>query len=384
MKFIIKLLTFPLLVFMLGFPHQVKEPIAEIVYLPQKVIEEAIAPEMEILDQMTLEEKVGQLFIFGFYGTTLNVDLKMLIKSNKAGGLLLLGRNISNIQQLEKLITQSQKESKIPLFICIDQEGGTVARLGGNSILTISQSNMDTSKEAYDIAYERGKILKGYGININFAPVVEYVTDSSAFMYQRAFRGTKDEVIGKSISAMEGYSNSGIISVPKHFPGHSNTTSDPHLRIPTINTKEKDWDNFTYTFTEIVKKKEPSILMIGHILFPSIDSNISTTSLEIIEKRLKNDLNYQGVVLTDDMNMGAVDSENPLTVAKKALLAGNDMLMYSKDIGIQQEVYQGLVQAVNENEISEESINGKVLKILRLKIEYEIINPELIVNSSED
>ncbi len=375
------LLTLPLFI---GLPFHVRNPTIENVYPTFEDIHDSEPVEVIILNQMSLEEKVGQLLIFGFYGTSLNADLQTFITQNTVGGLLILGRNITGESQLKKLITDTQSISEIPLFISIDQEGGTVARLGGNSLLTMPQSSMNTKEQAYDIALKRGKILKEYGINMNFAPVVEYVTQPTAFMIKRVFRGTKDDVVEKSNSAINGYTDSHIIPVPKHFPGHGDTPLDPHYKLPNVNIDADEWDSYIYTFKKVLENRNTKILMVGHIQFPNIDNNTSTVSTEIITKRLKEDLGYEGIVLTDDMNMGAINKQDSYpNIAKQALLAGNDILMYSKDINIQQSVYNTLIALVSSGEITTELLDEKVLKVLRLKIDMGIVDPTPFLNDSE-
>jgi len=342
------------------------------------IIEPEPTQEELILAKMTIEEKVGQLFIFGFDGTTLSSEIKTFFQEHNLGGVLLLEKNISTESQLKQLINDIQSTNNIPLFISIDQEGGIVSRIKGNEILTKAQSQIDNSKEAYSTAKSRGDILKSYGINMNLAPVVEYITNINSFMYNRVYRGNREEVINKGISTIKGYIDSGIISVPKHYPGHSNTSVDSHLALPTVNITNDAWSLYIEPFSELLKQTSVDAIMVGHIKYPNIDNNPATLSPEIITNKLIQNLKYEGLIISDDMEMGALENINSYTkVAKQALLAGNDILIYSKYSNnhptIQNDIYEYIVEEVKNNHMN---IDNKVLKIIRIKIKYNILNLE--------
>jgi len=342
-----------------------------------------IEPTQEelILKDMSIEEKVGQLFIFGFDGTTLNSEVKNFFKESNLGGVLLLEKNLTTEKQLKQLIQEIQSSNKIPLFISIDQEGGIVSRIKGNEILTKPQSQIDNPKEAYSIAKSRGDILKSYGINMNLAPVVEYITNVNSFMYDRVYRGSKEEVITKSIATIEGYTESGIISVPKHYPGHSNISPDSHYELPVVNINNDQWDEYIKPFSKILEQTDVKALMVGHIKYTNIDSNPSTISDEIINKRLIKTLDYKGIIISDDMEMDALENIDSYTIiAKQALLAGNDILIYSKyrndHPNLQKDVYNYIVEEVTNGNIDLNVINDKVLQILKVKIDFNILDSE--------
>jgi beta-N-acetylhexosaminidase len=339
------------------------------------LVEDIKTPEEEILEEMSIEEKVGQLFIFGFEGTTLTDTNREIIEDLHIGGVLLLSRNIVNESQLKKLNNQIQEESKIPLFISIDQEGGVVARIRWDDRLTKAQKYILNKEEAYTVAKNRGALLKTYGINMNLAPVAEYITDSNSFMYDRVFRGNEQEVVNKVVSSVNGYTDSGIISVIKHFPGHSDSSPDSHYYLPIVNIKNSQWDSYVEPFSKTLESTQIDALMVGHIKYPNIDSNPSTISKEIITNRLINDLNYDGLIISDDMEMDALaDIDDYTKIAKKALEAGNDILIYSRYTNkyphIREDVYNYIVSEVKNGNMD---IDDKVLKILKFKIEYGIL-----------
>ncbi len=341
--------------------------------------------EQRILSQMSLEQKIGQLFVFGFNGTSINKNITQLIQNQYIGGVLLLEPNIENNNQLSNLLSDIQNISYIPLLVCIDQEGGIVARLSGDKILTKAQKDMKNEQEAYTISNQRGEILSSLGINTNLAPVVEYITSSKSFMYQRVFRGTKEEVALKSKAAIQGYIDSGIVSVAKHYPGHSNSSPDSHYSLPKVNITTQQWDEYIFPFKYLVEEKIPDVIMVGHILYPNIDSKPSTISSEIIQKRLRQDLGYSGVIITDDMEMDSIEKVGEYNqIAKEALLAGVDILLYSGIPNVQRDVYQYIFESTSNGEIAESIINEKVLRILSLKIKYGLIDSSILQPQEEE
>ncbi len=350
----------------LSMPHQIE-------YVPS-FFKDPISVEQLILENMTLEEKVGQLFMLGFNGTSLSKKTSDWIKNKHIGGVLLLNRNIQSEKQIKNLTGSIQSNANIPLFISIDQEGGIVSRLPWNTILTTPQWSMDTPQESYDIAVARGNILKELGINMNLAPVVEYITDSSSFMYKRVFRGTQLQVAKKGESAINGYHSVNILSVPKHYPGHSNSSPDSHYYLPIVNITPSQWNSYIYPFKYLIERDCVDIIMAAHVLYPKIDSKISTVSKEILTERLRNDLSFNGVILSDDMEMDAIkDSGKIRGIAKQSLLAGIDILIYSKETVEQDQVYEYILQSFQKGDIDIQILDEKVLRILELKSKYGML-----------
>ena len=350
---------------------QIEEHIEPIVEPPPPSKEELI------LANMTDEEKVGQLFIYGIEGnTTLNPQNKQFLIDTKPGGVILFSKNITNEKQLKNLIAEIQStNSTIPLFISIDQEGGVVSRLKWNETLTKPQRNISSPEEAYQIAKSRGEILRNLGINMNLAPVAEFSNSTTSFMYQRTYKGNVEEVVQKVIYSVKGYEDSKILPVLKHFPGHGTTPMDPHNTLPRINISQEQWDTYILPFSQTIKEESIDAIMVGHILFPNISQEPASISKEIITNRLVNNLGYQGLIISDDMEMRALKNlDTPTNLARQSIESGMDMLMYiqySNDDRYSQRVaYQSLLDAVKTKEIN---VDQKVLKILRIKTKYNLI-----------
>jgi len=366
-----------LLVFLILLPPQKDD---NLIYDIQGDIQIKKIPPLEkrILSQMSVEEKIGQLFLFGFSGTSLDADIQNLIETKYIGGVLLLSKNIQDTQQLKRLNSDLQSISQLPLLIAVDQEGGSVVRIQEDSKANISQRFLQDEEQIYDISVQRAKMLKELGINMNLAPVAEYITNDSSFMYERTFSGSKQEVAQKVYSAVKGYSDSKMISTIKHFPGHNDQSPNTHFNIAQININDKQWDEYIYTFKYSIDKGIVDVIMVGHIKIPNIDDKPATVSKVIINEKLRKGIGYSGVVITDDMQMNSIWKYGEYcNTAKEALLAGNDILLYSQytpKATLLTDVYNCILNSVTSGEIAEDEIDQKVLRILKLKIKYKLID----------
>lgn len=374
----------------------IQNPIVEEIEIPKSMVDlyeearitrekelNAIPLEQSIYDQMSIEERVSQLFMFGIDGnTSLEPNNKKFLQEVKPGSVLLFAKNITNENQLKKLTNEIQTTNpKIPLFIAIDQEGGVVSRIEWDRVLTEPQNAIGDNQEAYEIAKSRGEKLKELGVNTNLAPVVEYTQDRRSFIYNRTYRGALDEVIQKSVFTVSGYKNASILSVIKHYPGHGDTPKDPHFVLPEIKVSKNQWDRYIQPFSKTIKQIDVDAVMIGHILFPDIDNIPASLSKEIIQKRLIEDLDYKGLVVSDDMEMMALKSMGRKEeIAVKALDAGIDILIYSfyseKEQGSQRSIYNHVLKKVQDGDIE---IEEKVLKVLRMKIKYGLLNEDFLM-----
>ena len=322
----------------------------------------------EIISEMTLEQKVGQLFIMGFWGTEPDYYITKMIKERYIGGVILFKYNVKDREQLVQLSKSLQLLSeRVPLFISIDQEGGVVSRLGKDIVSEITaQNEIKTEKDAYNISRKRAKELKALGISMNFSPVLDNIQREDSFLYDRVFR-TEITLLGNSM--ISGYSDGGIIAVPKHFPGHPDDLIDSHKALPEVNISEAEFDAYASQFKEVLLNENTQAMMVGHILLKQIDSaNPSSLSKKIITEILRNKYGFNGVVITDDMQMGALTENFGISeAAVKAIAAGNDILIYSGEPEEQAQAYNAIISAVKNGTISEERINESVLRIFTLK-----------------
>ena len=322
----------------------------------------------KLLSTMTLEEKVGQMFIMGFWGTQPDYYITKMIQERNIGGVILFKYNVKDKEQLIKLTSDLQTLSKkVPLFISIDQEGGVVSRLTTDIVSeTTAQSEIKTEKEAYSISKKRAKELKTLGISMNFSPVLDNVQKENSFLYDRGFRGDIS-VLGNAM--ISGYWDGDIVAVPKHFPGHPDDAIDSHKGLPQTSISEAQFDDYASQFKDAILNKDTQAIVTGHILFNLIDDkNPSSLSSEIISGILRDKYGFNGVVITDDMQMEALRENFEISeAAVKAVAAGNDILIYSGEPEEQAQAYNAIISAVKNGTLSEERINESVLRILTLK-----------------
>lgn len=335
------------------------------------------------LNSMNLDEKIGQLLIVGFDGYELNEDIEKLIKENCVGGIILFGNNIENSRQLMNLtnaLKTNNLNNKIPLFISVDEEGGRVSRMPGefkklpsNKIIgEINNSNL-----SYNIGKIISKQLTSLGFNMNFAPVLDINSNpQNSVIGDRSFGDTPDIVTKLGIKTMAGLKDGNIIPVVKHFPGHGDTSVDSHVGLPLVNHNMKRLNEFELVPFKEAIKNDADVIMISHILLPKIDSIYpATMSKTIITDVLRNDLNFNGVVITDDMTMGAITKNYDIpNAAVKSINAGTDIILVCHDYDNEMAVITALKEAVKNKVITEDRLNESVYRILKLKEKYKINN----------
>lgn len=332
------------------------------------------------LNNMTIEEKIGQMLIIDYQKPTFDAELKNILEIVRPGGFILFRENFKNYNQSIELINNIKSTSHIPMFISIDQEGGRVQRLKnlkGTSVTTIPSMAKIGKTKNIETAYNTGKNiatdLKKFSINMNFAPVIDvYSNSKNKVIGDRSFGNDPYLVSKMGISLSNGLKDNSIIPVFKHFPGHGNTETDSHYDLPLINkTKEELLNLDIIPFKEVIKN-EADIIMVGHLAVPSISNNNTPASLskDIINNFLKSELNFQGIVITDALNMKAItDNYTDKEIYKLAINAGVDILLMPNN---PIEAINLIKELINENEITEEQINSSVEKILKLKAKYNI------------
>lgn len=330
----------------------------------------------EQIDSMTLEEKVGQLFVFGFSGKTLSPELQTLIEDYHIGGLIFLAYNLGSPEEIKTLMSALQtlalaQPSQLPLFMSVDQEGGVVTRLP--NINKVAQTKIQNQAEAWQVAQERGQQLLDLGFNVNFAPVLDFVSQSSSFLADRVFPGTIAERSALGKSTVEAYQSVNIIPVIKHYPGHPDSKVDSHQALPTADLSKAEVLTNAQSF-QVALNDGPMMVMSGHIAYPQVDAQYPTSLSSIfINDILRGEWGYDGVVITDDLSMGALQNNfTNAEIARLAFLAGNDILLYIADLEKQRAMYETILQAVRSGEISEERLNDSLRRILLLK--HKIFN----------
>lgn len=339
--------------------------------------EEEIDQVKEQLNAMSLEEKIGQMLIVSYRSSEADENLINILNDVKPGGFILFSENFESYEQAKKFVDDVNSTSDIPMFISVDQEGGMVQRLKQLTdqkvtvIPSMYELGLTNDEElAYDVGRVMGEELRVFDINMDFAPVLDiYSNPNNTVIGTRAFGTTSETVSKMALSFSKGLESTGIISVYKHFPGHGDTDEDSHYTLPVITkTKEELLELELIPFMEAIDE-DADVIMIGHLAVPSItgDDTPASLSKEIITDLLKEELGFDGLVITDALNMAALTNDyTKKEIYINAINAGVDILLMASP---SKEAVQIIKEAVVNGDITEEQINTSVEKILRLKYE---------------
>ncbi len=348
-----------------------------------EVIEKkAISQIIDQMSKMILDEKIGQMIMASIEGYSINDNTKKLIESYKVGGIIVLGGNIQESKQLLHLLNSIKQENsinKIPIFLSVDEEGGRVTRMPKEFIRLPSNKTIgeiNNKDFSYRIGNTIGSEIKAFGYNMVFAPVLDINSNpNNPVIGDRSFGSNSSLVTELGIETMRGIQSENIISVIKHFPGHGDTDLDSHKGLPIVNNDLQRLESLELIpFTEAIKNKEADVVMIAHILLPKIDKqNPSSMSKTIITDILRTNLKFDGIVITDDMSMGAIIKKyNIGESAVKSVNAGTDIVLVCGGYDSKIEVIEALKSAVLKGEISESRMNESVYRILKVKRKYKL------------
>ena len=331
----------------------------------------------KIMQDMSIEEKVGQMFLVRYPDSGVIEQ----IKNETPGGYILFGKDFDNETKesiLEEL-TEEQEASKIGLIFGVDEEGGTVVRVSSHKAFRNSKfkSPQEIWKQGQlpailEDSKEKCELLKSIGLNMNLAPVVDVPTKSSSFIYDRSYGRGAEKTATYTSELIKTMNEDNMISVMKHFPGYGDN-EDTHTGIAV---DERPYSTFETTdflpFKSGIEAGGPCIL-VSHNIVKSMDENKPASLSENVHKILREDLNFSGIAMTDDLAMDAVKSyvENG-EAAVQAVLAGNDMIISSDFVPQKQEI----LKAIQEKKINEDMINKAVRRIISMKIAYGIINTD--------
>ena len=343
----------------------------------ESVAQSELSPEEKVdklVANMSDADKVGQLLMIGIHGKTLNDDAKFMLNEYRVGGIILFDRNMESKDQVKSLITDINKTGKsaglTPLFIGIDQEGGAVARMEDQLIKVPPAEALgkEPIEQAVSLAKQSGTELKDLGFNINFAPVADL-----GLTYGRSFSTNPDDVVRYTSAVGKAYDEAGLWYSYKHFPGIGKTDVDLHADTSVVPvSKETLLNEDTKVFVDLIKQSKPNTyaIMVSHAMYPQIDADHpSSLSKAIITDWLRKDMGYNGVVVTDDMDMGALAKHYTFgDMAVQSILAGSDILLVCHEYEHMQEAYNGLMKAVKDGSISKERLDESVKRILLMKM----------------
>lgn len=352
----------------------------------QTVVDPLVEQAAQIVSGMTLEEKVAQMFFItpealtGYGQVTVAGDAtNEAYQKYPVGGLIYNSQNLVDIDQTKTMMAKMQQyaDSRIslPVFLGVDEEGGSVTRIASNEAYGLTNvDNMSDigatgdTQNAYQAGVTIGTYLSDLGFNLDFAPVADVLTVSDSVIGNRSFGTDSELVASMALSELQGLESMGIQGVVKHFPGHGGVSGDSHSgAVSTDKSLEELFASELVPFQRAIDGGA-EFLMVGHIAAPNVTGDDTPASLSkvMITDVLRTQMGYQGVVITDAMNMTAITANHAADeAAVLAVNAGADMILMPEDFG---KAYNGVIDAVNNGTIEEYRINEAVVRIVKAKL----------------
>ena len=338
--------------------------------------------DFESILSLPLSQKIGQLFFIGLPSTQIDAVTRRLLDEISPGGVCLFARNVREAEQTRQLLDEIREKLEILPFLSIDQEGGLVDRLRRIVTPMPAASSIKTVEEAKKLADITAEILRILGFNMNFAPVVDVIDDKrgriSNGLYSRTFASSTEETVELAQSYLDNLQNGKILGCLKHFPGLGASEADSHESLPSVFLDEielNDTDLFPYR--ELFKTSKVFAVMIAHASFPRLDLQEtdqngkllpSSLSSNFITNLLREKLEFNNLVLTDDLEMGAILKNYGIGEAcKKAISAGEDMLSICAGTDAIREGFAAISAAVESGEITESRIDESLKRIAFVK-----------------
>lgn len=355
-------------------PDAVQPPDEQEIYIVEK-----------ILSEMTLEEKVLQMFIVtpeDLMGYTASDSIsKESIEKYPVGGIILFAHNIVDEPQLRDMLAKTKQYYKelgyVKPFLSTDEEGGDVVRVANNPAFDLptfpDMSEIGKTKDlkrAYEVGKQIGKYLADLGFNLDYAPVADVLSEpSNTVIGKRSFGSDPDLVADMNMEVVRGLEENGVYASLKHFPGHGATVEDTHEGLAYTNkTLEELYETELKPFAKGIEEGVPFI-MISHISVPNVtgSNEPSSVSKKIVNDLLREEMKFEGIIITDAMNMGAISEYyDSNQIGVMAILAGVDIVLMPYNF---ESAYEGVLEAVKEGEITEQRIDESVRRILKVKYE---------------
>src|SRR5579884_161184 len=335
-----------------------------------------------IVQNMTLDQKIGQMMLVQFVGPEYSYDISTMISQYDSGAVLLFtaNNNINSKPQLTGLIQQMQKNSAVPLIVAIDQEGGLVDRLAKLDGPRPSETTIGATNDpnrARQEGEQDAQDLASYGFNLNLAPVVDVNSVYNPQLYMRTY-GNNPELVTRMASAyLQGLQQSGkVLGALKHFPGLGDVSTDPHLGLPRLTRPLNQLDAIDWApYRTLIAQGNVHAVLVTHEIVQAVDpTTISSLSYKVVTGILRNRLGFQGVIITDSLTMEGISAYyTEAQAAVMAIQAGDDLLMGAATPSDVAAMVEGIKQAVNDGQISQQRIDDSVRRILMLKYQMGLL-----------
>ncbi len=330
------------------------------------------------LDHMSLDQKLGQMFLIETVWTGYNSDVDNMVRGMHAGAMIIYNQNVTSQAQLKTYISTIQAHADLPMLISTDQEGGLVNRLLPFIGLQPSAQDMASSgnpDEARRLGVTWARDMLALGINTDLAPVVDVRTTPAAVEYTRLFGDDPATVDRFAAAFLQGVQQAGVIGTLKHWPGIGSVTLDPHETLPTITRSRAELESTEFAAFRNLLADQPGMIMVTHVILSAIDPTLpSTLSPAVVNGVLRGELGYDGVVMTDSLYMKGISLRYSLgEAAVLSVLAGDDLLEGAWDTGSMQEMLGAIKGAVASGRVSQARIDQSVRRILELKVRFGLL-----------
>ncbi len=322
-----------------------------------------------------IRRHVGQLIIAGFAGTSIPSELRALAREFDLGGVILFARNIEEPEQVAELAYEAKNLSgELPAWVSLDQEGGRVARLKTPFTEWPPMRALGRSGDL-SLAARFGRALatelRAVGITLDYAPVLDVASnDGNAVIGDRALSGHADEVSKFGAAIIQAFQESGIACCGKHFPGHGDTTVDSHEALPVVEHSAKRLREIELVPFKKAVTVDVAALMTAHVLYLALDAELpATLSPAVVTSLLRKELKFEGLIVTDDIEMGAISSAKPVPIATvQALTAGCDVvLLCGEDTERQVAALEAVIRAVEANDLPASRVEDALDRQRRVK-----------------
>jgi beta-N-acetylhexosaminidase len=330
-------------------------------------------------ENFSTEQLAGQRMMVGFDGAVMSSDIEFLIKELKAGGIILFSRNINSPEQLEELCTSIQmcarEHHQPPLFISIDQEGGPVARLPSPFAQFPGNPSMKSTDDARHFASVTAWELLMAGINMNLAPVLDVSPQNmESIMVKRTFGHDPEWVSALGVEVIRHLQKGGVMAVAKHFPGIGRTVVDSHMDLPVMNADMEDLQAFDLVPFAAAIQEGVAGVMLSHILYPEIDPDWpASLSPRIAKTLLREHMGFDGLVITDDLDMGAVKKHHDIrTMVRQILAADIDIALVCHRGPDMERVFEEVSRSITDSSEILHAATECVRRIMAFKTGYNL------------
>ena len=343
----------------------------------------------QLLQEMSLAQKVGQLFMVGLYGTEQTEDAQAFITHYQPGAVVLFEYNVGTVASITQLVNDWQytilEAGAIPLLVAVDQEGGRINTLEDAPFTQFPAPMLLTATRNHNLTFEVGRAtaleLSAVGVHMNLAPIGDLETNRrNAVMFRRSF-GSDPQIVSPTLVAyIQGLQSTGVMATLKHFPGHGDTSADSHVELPIITKSMEELRQSELQPFMAGIDADVAAIMVGHLWLTELDPNDdipSSLSQSVVGGMLRNELGFDGLIMTDALDMDAVDTRYTLSEATLlAIQAGVDIITVGPHVGTKTiaTAMDDLVRSVEQGDVSIQRIDESVRRILSAKVRYGVMD----------